>query len=271
MRASVFVVWVALLCAFVGLGTSSVVEAQPRGGVQDANEAQAREAFQRGRIHYDNGEFDNAAAAFEEAYKLSGRDALLYNLYLAYRDANQQEKAAEALENYLARVRVVENRAQLEARLKALRDGIAARKAAEAAAQQQEQAQVAPVVAEPTQDAAPLESEGPKRWWLVPTVVAGSGGVLMLGSLATGLMASSKHKELQKKCMDNVCDSSLKGTANSGKTLALVTDVLLFGGGALAVTGVVLLLLKKPKASEAPSAGLACTSRGCAGSVALRF
>ena len=60
-------------------------------------ENQAREAFERGRIHYDNGDFARAAGAFEEAYKLSGREGLLYNLYLAYRDANEQENLFRAV------------------------------------------------------------------------------------------------------------------------------------------------------------------------------
>src|SRR5690348_432321 len=116
MRARSVVAAVALMIAIVmTMGARAQAQASPQ--TQDA-ETQAREAFQRGRIHYDNGEFDQAAVAFEEAYGLSHRHALLYNLYLAYRDANQQEKAAEALRNYLERVSVIENRPQLEARLK---------------------------------------------------------------------------------------------------------------------------------------------------------
>src|SRR5690606_25712958 len=121
-------------------------------------ENQAREAFERGRIHYDNGDFARAAAAFEEAYKLSGREGLLYNLYLAYRDANEQEKAAEALRNYLVKVEVIENRAQLESRLKALEAGIAQRKAddaREAEAQRRADEQRAQASASASQQPAP--------------------------------------------------------------------------------------------------------------------
>jgi tetratricopeptide (TPR) repeat protein len=258
----------ALGIAIVSSGARVHAQGAP---TQAVDETEAREAFQRGRIHYDNGEFDQAATAFEQAYSLSHRHALLYNLYLAYRDANQQEKAAEALGNYLDRVEVIENRPQLEARLKALEEGIAARKAEEAA---KAQAAAAPstTAAAPSEAGASGEPEN-KRWWLTPVVIGSAGAAMMVGSIATGLMANSKQKELDDKCVNGTCDPSLKSTADSGKTLALVTDILLIGGGAVLATGAVLFFVKKPKASEQPStsASAICTPRLCGGSLAVRF
>jgi tetratricopeptide (TPR) repeat protein len=271
---------VGLLLCLCGQLPSGRVSAQARPASPAAStEVQAREAFERGRIHYDNGEFAKASVAFEEAYKLSGREGLLYNLYLAYRDANEQEKAAEALRQYLARVEVIENRAQLEARLKALDEGIAQRKAAEAAEAAERERAAAAAAAAPVAAASQAPGQAaepaPGRWWLVPVTVMSAGGALMLGSIATGVMANNKAKELEDGCDGNMCTSDLKSTADSGKTLAVVTDVLLFGGLATAAVGGVLLLLKKPKkdarADSAPEAHFACTRAGCAGGVSLRF
>ena len=268
MRAGSWLAAIALTVAIVTSGARAQAQAPQTQGV---DESQAREAFQRGRIHYDNGEFDQAAVAFEQAYSLSHRHALLYNLYLAYRDANQQEKAAEALRNYLDRVEVIENRPQLEARLKALEEGIAARKAEEAA---QAQAEAAPTTAAPVassqEGASELEN---KRWWLMPVAIGGAGAAILLGGVATGVMANSKQKELDDKCTNGTCDPSLKSTADSGKTLAVVTDIALTVGGLTLATGVVLLFVKKPKAAEQPatSASAVCTPRLCGGSVAVRF
>src|SRR5262245_12340695 len=146
MKSRLVAVWVGLcLCGHLVGGSTALAQSKPGKGANKppaaapaaaaaptTSETQAREAFERGRIHYDNGDFPRAAAAFEEAYRLSGRDGLLYNLYLSYRDANNQDKAAEALRAYLTKVEVIENRPQLEARLKALDEGIAQRKAQEA-------------------------------------------------------------------------------------------------------------------------------------------
>ena len=54
-----FLVSIALTIAVVTLGARAEAQASPQAPTAD--EAQAREAFQRGRIHYDNGEFDQAA------------------------------------------------------------------------------------------------------------------------------------------------------------------------------------------------------------------
>jgi tetratricopeptide (TPR) repeat protein len=271
---------VGLLLCLCSQGPSVRVAAQARPAPAASPENQAREAFERGRIHYDNGEFAKAAGAFEQAYKLSGREGLLYNLYLAYRDANEQEKAAEALRQYLAKVEVIENRAQLEARLKALDEGIAQRKAAEAAeaaqAAERQHAEQAAAPSAPLSQVPAATEPGPGRWWLTPVVVMGAGGALMLGSIGTGVAANSKADELEEGCPSGKdCDPDLKATADSGKTMAIVTDVLLFGGLATVAVGGVLLLLKKPKkdagADRAPEARFACTRAGCAGGVALRF
>jgi tetratricopeptide (TPR) repeat protein len=286
-----------LVCLF-SHGAPSAVEAQakspttqakpgqpakPAAAAATSPENQAREAFERGRIHYDNGDFARAATAFEEAYKLSGREGLLYNLYLAYRDANQQENAAQALRQYLAKVEVIENRAQLESRLKALEAGIAERKAAEAReaedqrhaaelkAQQEEQLAAQKAAAERAPEAQPE----PPKWWRTPVIIMGAGGALMAGSLVTGLMTNSKTSELEDKCDGSSCPESLKPTYDSAKTLALVTDILLFGGIATAAVGGVLMLLKKPKkqasTKDSPQANVSCSRVGCAGSVSLRF
>lgn len=278
------VVALGLVVCLSGQLGGSAAWAQARPAPAADAQAQAREAFERGRIHYDNGEFDQASSAFEDAYRLSGRDGLLYNLYLAYRDANQPEKAAEALRSYLAKVKVIENRAQLEARLKALDEGIAQRRATEAAKGEAEAARLqaereraeqekAAQAAREEQRKLQAERAPERKWWVVPVAVMGAGGALMAGSLVTGLMANSKANELEDKCVDGNCPPNLESTADSGKTLSIVTDVLLFGGLATAATGGVLLLLKhrERQAKNTPTANLACTHTGCAGNVTVRF
>jgi tetratricopeptide (TPR) repeat protein len=77
----------------------------------------ARRHFRVGQAHYDNGDFAEAAVEFEEAYRLSQRPALLYNVYLAHRDALHVREAYSALQRYLERVPDAPDRDALEARL----------------------------------------------------------------------------------------------------------------------------------------------------------
>jgi len=269
-------VFAGLFAISIGLvqGPVAHTRAESTPAASTENEAKAREAFQAGRAYYGNGEFDSAAEAFEEAYRLSGRDVLFYNIYLAYRDANEPERAADALRNYLTRVSAIDNRAQLEARLTALDEGIAARKADEQRRAEEQQALVQNQAATQQDE---TQATAPERYWLMPVVLVGVGAGMALGSVGTGLVAKGKQGELDDECADGVCPGRLQDTADQGKTLAIATDVLLFGGLAVAATGAVLFWLKRPRSNETPvaaaraSGAFMCHGKGCGASMAVRF
>src|SRR4051794_4468626 len=84
----------ACLAAVVigALGASSIALAQP----SNADE-QARTHFRLGNVHYEAGEFVEAAAEFQAAYELSHRPQLLYNIFVAHRDAGNLPQAISAL------------------------------------------------------------------------------------------------------------------------------------------------------------------------------
>src|SRR5690606_29361700 len=97
-----------------GRGGESMSQATTTEG--DMNDDRARGAFRLGRQYYAQGRFAEAAAEFERAYGLSGRGELLFNAYLAYRDARDDESAARTLRGYLAEVPDAPDRPHLEAR-----------------------------------------------------------------------------------------------------------------------------------------------------------
>lgn len=262
-----------------------------------SGEEQARGAFRLGRAHYDNGDFVKAAKEFERAFELSGKHQLLYNVYLAYRDANMTRQAADALRGYLENTEDVPNRAQLTARLTALErslDKEEAKKApppaaavsepepaSEEPAAEPEEPEPEPAAEEPAAEpeAAPAEEAASGETNLVPFILMGSGGAMIVGSIITGVMASSAQSELEDKCPDKRCpaDADLKDledTQSRGQTMAVVTDVLLFGGIAVAGTGLVLFLLEgaeEEPAGEGVTANLGCSPSGCAGAVRVLF
>ncbi len=81
----------------------------------------ARAFFDAGTRLYGEGEFVEAARQYELAYERSGRPQMLYNIYLAYRDAGDQQRALDALSRYLDEASEIENRRFLEARRDSLR------------------------------------------------------------------------------------------------------------------------------------------------------
>ncbi len=114
--------------------------------------------------------------------------------------------------------------------------------AAEPAAQEKES--IAPPLGD-VEEISPLKTSG----W----VLLGVGAAALVGGVITGAMTASKANELEDKCPKQQCsttkDLELKDSVD---TLALTTDVLLPLGGAIAVTGVVLLIVgyKNPEAQE---------------------
>jgi tetratricopeptide (TPR) repeat protein len=280
LRALCLVIGIAMLGA-AGARGQTVTAPDAADGADGARvEEIARQHFQLGRAQYESGQFRDAAASFERAHELSKRDMLWYNIYLAYRDAGDNAKAAEALRNYLTRVEQVDNRGHLEARLASL-DRLVQE---EQARKEQARAEAAASgVAEPAQAAEPAATgdqpaepppagESPS---IVPYVLLGVGGAMMIGGVVTGLMASSKHSELEEQCPNNPCDASLQDLADDGQTLALTADVLLFGGIAVAATGGVLWFLNRNASGgsgEQPvAAAVGCGPRGCAGRVRVAF
>ncbi len=297
----------ALGCALLSpLARPSVARAQeaasaPTAAPAPGDEEKARAHFRLGRAHYDNGDFAQAAVEFEEAYRISQRAALLYNIYLAYRDANDTPHAATALRNYLTLEKDVENRGQLEARLSALErslaDGTASRPAAVQPAAQPDaqaaaQSTAAPAV-QPEAQAAPAAATAAtapekKRSQVLPLVLIGTGGAMIVGSLVVDVMVSGKKSDLTKLCPNQDCGSpsdadyaskqkKVSDLQSSGKSLALVSDILLFGGLAAAGTGAVLFIMNMGKGGEssapppATTASLMCLPGVCGGSVRTTF
>jgi tetratricopeptide (TPR) repeat protein len=300
----------ALLCSgwlFVSAVNST---AHAQSEPSEADEEQARAHFRLGRAHYDNGEFSDAAGEFESAYRISKRPALLYNLYLAYRDANDLPHAADALRHYLELEKKIENRGQLEARLAALDRSLAQTHA-------ESQQTAAPVTTQPSVSAsatpvpspevltppraaesvapAPPAPARPNSTNVVgysarpnqtlPIVLAVTGGAMVVASVVTGMVTLGKKSDLSKAQADcqraHDCNalspakvSDLESKKSSGQTFAVLTDVLLFGGLAVAATGAVMFLLNRGSAERNDAASglaIACAPGGCAASWRATF
>lgn len=87
----------ALLLSFV-----TVARAADDGGVNDNDVDLAKAHFNTGQIDYDKGRFIDAAHEFEEAYRLSGRTLLLYNMGKSYDGASDFARALDAYRRFMA-------------------------------------------------------------------------------------------------------------------------------------------------------------------------
>lgn len=120
---------IALVLVVALLGSLSPLVAQ-RASAQDAavsgdRDEEARAVFQSGRDAYARGEYESALVAFRHAYELSGRAELQFNIAQAADRLRHDREALAAFEAYLDAVPDAENRVEVEARLRVLREEIA--------------------------------------------------------------------------------------------------------------------------------------------------
>jgi Tfp pilus assembly protein PilF len=80
-----------------------------------------RAHFQTGISYYDQGRYADALKEFEEAYRLSKRVGFLYNIGVCQEKLGHDEEAATAFQGYLGSVADETERAQVQARIEALK------------------------------------------------------------------------------------------------------------------------------------------------------
>jgi len=263
-----------LALAFAAPAAAQDVSAQPEAmpSAQQAEQdkamslmdEEARQHFQIGKSLYDAGRFREAAGEFDQAYKKSGRPQLLYNLYVANRDASNWAAAVEALRGYLDKVPDAADRINLRARLQSMEESVAReqeqQRQVDAEAERRRQAEAAPKT----------RTETVRSIW--PWVLMGTGGALVAGGAVTGFLTNSKTSDLEDACDGNACPPSENDNIDGAKTLALTTDALLGVGIVTAGVGVILYFTGAlDEEREVPIANLSCGASGCAATLRGRF
>ncbi len=274
-----------------GATSGSTGQGEPHMMTEDQmhmDDEAARAHFRAGQSLYAAGSFGRAAAEFEEAYHLSNRPALLFNEYIAYRDASDQAHALPVLRRYLHLASDVPNRVILEARLHSLEQQVQQQHAqqqrteqAQEQARQAEAAQHAEEARHRAEEARRQAEEARRRaeearrnrvnpLRLVAAIVTGVGVAAAATGVVTGIMANNKTSAIEAHCPGNQCypGYDLETARNEARTWVTATDILLIGGGAMAVAGFVWWLLTPSGGGGAPpstSASAACTSHGCSG------
>ena len=129
------------LCLVVLPTAASAQEATAPAAVAQKSETdeEARGLFQAGRAAYGRGRFGDALRYFQQAYELSDRPRMLYNIGQAADKLRQDKVALDAFQLYLERMPDAHNREMLEQRIATLaevvetQEAIAAQEVARAA------------------------------------------------------------------------------------------------------------------------------------------
>jgi hypothetical protein len=109
--------------------------------------------------------------------------------------------------------------------------------------------------------------EGGGGSWTPGWIIAAVGGAMIAGGVITGVMTLGVQSDLDERCPVvgevRMCSGEFEDDRDGGETLALVTDLLLFGGIAVGALGAVLAL-SLGGGDGAESATAACGPGGCA-------
>lgn len=188
-------------------------------------EIQARAAFQRGDQLYLEGDYSGAVRAFEEAYALSGRIEMLFNLANAHERLGNYAEATVALRGYIPHSPESQREA-LEKRLKRF-EALVAQK-----------------------QAAALEAEAAAKEFPVDRAIGIGlltlGGAGIITGTAFAISAAGARSDLEDICVEGtqgrLCPAEAESLLNRDKTYSLVADLSFIAGAALTASGLYLVI-----------------------------
>ncbi len=118
-----------VLTVLVGSALATTAFAQPQD--QSQLDEAARLTFESAREAFVAGDYETALARFRQAYQLSARPGLLYNIAQTLDRLRRDEETLQALRDYLSAAPDAPNRSEVEARIRVLERAIAERRQAE--------------------------------------------------------------------------------------------------------------------------------------------
>lgn len=229
-------------------------EADPAGEVDAEVDAKYDSLINQGTELYGAGEYDAAAAAFEQAYDLRPTPNLLYNIGRIYEKGGDFEEAVEYYDRFVNEPDIeLAARQDALARLETLGKILERRRAKDQPDEPEEEPEpVEPVEPQP----APVEPE-PEVSYALPITFLVAGGASLIGGGTFALLANQAATQ-----RESTTDyEEFQRLNNVGPTRAILADSLLVTGGVLTALGVVFLLTTGPdegssrRALIAPSVG----------------
>lgn len=208
----------------------------------DANQERAKELYQNGSLLYEEGRYEDAIVAFQEAYRLSEQPKLLYNIAQAQERLGRYQEALDTLSRYRAYA-PAEEREALDRRIRNLERRL------------EEQGGAAPVTtpapgptATPTPAPSPTPAPPPEQGGVrvLPIALYAVGGVGLAGGAVFALSARSAREEAAALCVTGasgtLCPDSAADALQQDRTSSLLADVG-FGVGAVGLIGGTLTAL----------------------------
>jgi tetratricopeptide (TPR) repeat protein len=248
------------------------------GVARGDDEASARDHYVKGTRAYELGLYDEAIAEYMAAYKTKDDPALLFNLGQAHRLAGHTAEALRFYKTYLSKVPEAVNRADVEAKIRELKELVEKQKpqpqteppAVSAAAIPSPVSGPAPPGPGPeaagpatdvgaggpavgTLQSTPLEKPRSGRGMKLAGIAVAASGLALVGTgIAFGVLAKQAGDQLtQLDQQRGVFDPSKE---SAGQRDQVVEGVCIGVGAAAIATGAILYLLGTRAGQDAPQA-----------------
>lgn len=216
---------------------------QPPGDEQEESDQRARDLFLEGEAHYAAGRYEQAAENYLQAYELSKRPALLFNVGNAYERLGEYDEAAEYLRRYIESPRA-RDVVSVRERIRRLE---AAAEQARREQERREQERPAPGEREPRVQVAAQPSsraddrQSPAMWWLIGSGAAAATTVVF------GLLARDAGNSAAAGCAETstgraLCRDQVSSDLTRETVFAIGADVSAIAALTMAGVGLYLLL-----------------------------
>jgi tetratricopeptide (TPR) repeat protein len=243
----------ALVSAALLVPVLSRATDEPAGEAEEPKQVdleQAKAKYEEAKGHYGEGKYEEALAAFTEAYNLSNKPDLLYNLGVCSEKLGQIKKAIAYYELYLEENPQATDREAVTKRLEALK-----------ASQEESAPEPAAATVEPAPEPSSApddelvieEEEQTQIFW--PGAVIGLGGLVLATGALTAIMAYNRYGDLEDSCSPDCSDSKVSKV----KKAALAADIQFALGGAVVVAGVIWWITSDDGEAEVQVAGVGAT------------
>jgi hypothetical protein len=235
-----------LILALGILPASSMAQSQPEPGPSGdpAADARARELYEKGDRFYAEGRYEKAVEAFREAYALSKRPLLQFNLANAYERLGRYEDALSALRAYQPHA------PEHEREIVAKRIDSLELRAREQAAEAKPAPPPAPTTTPaPATAAARASSDPPPASPSRPIagyVLVGTGVAFLAAGTVLAIVSARAKSDAEDECPSGICPVDAEDTIDRGRTFGIMADIG-FGLGAVGVgAGVLAIALHEP-------------------------
>lgn len=204
----------------------------------------ARLTFQSAREAFVAGDYETALARFRQAYELSARPGLLYNIAQTLDRLRRDEETVTALREYLEALPAAPNRAEVEARIRVLEEALARRQPAEEPDPPPDDpvdTTTTTTSTNTTTDTGTTEDDG-GIGILHPAIFIAVAGLALVGgglSVWAGLEATSAN-DTYLASQDR---TAIQGLYDDAVSAQLLANIFIFSSAGLAAVAVVLAIL----------------------------